>query len=157
MLDNKMERAQQVYKTLCSAIDATGWHYEKDEPELVAHFSVSSEDIPMKFIVFVDAQRQLVRLASPLLFKMSESKRMEGAIATCVATYTMTDGSFDYDLSDGEIVFRMAATYRESVLGEGLFQYMIACACAAVDRYNDLFLALDKGLISIADFIEKVG
>ena len=152
---DKMANAQQVYETLCKALDRRGWKYGKDEEKLLVHFGVRGDDIPMNFIIYVDAERQLVRLMSPLPFKMSEEKRMEGAIATCAATYGMADGSFDYDLSNGEIVFRMTASIRESQLGEGLFQYMMSCACAMVDKYNDQFLALDKGIMSIADFIAK--
>lgn len=152
---DKMANAQQVYETLCSALDRRGWKYGKDEEKLLVHFGVRGDDIPMNFIIVVDADRQLVRLMSPLPFKMSEEKRMEGAIATCAATYGMADGSFDYDLSNGEIVFRMTASIRESQLGDGLFQYMISCACAMADKYNDQFLALDKGIMSIADFLAK--
>ncbi len=156
MIDaKKMELAQQVYSTLCGGIERRGWKFGKDEDKLLVHFGVRGEDIPMNFILIVDVERQLVRLMSPLPFKMSEEKRMEGAIATCVATYGMADGSFDYDLSNGEIVFRMTASFRESTIGEGLLQYMISCSCAMVDKYNDQFLAIDKGLISIADFIAK--
>ena len=151
----KYELAKQVYETLCAAIDRRNWNYGKDEEKLLVHVGVSGEDIPMKFILFVDADRQLIRLMSPLPFKMSEDKRVEGAIATCAATYGMADGSFDYDLSDGEIVFRMTASFRESMIGDGLFQYMISCSCAMVDKYNDVFLAIDKGLMSIADFLTK--
>lgn len=151
----KYELAKQVYETLCAAIDRRNWNYGKDEEKLLVHFGVSGEDIPMNFILFVDADRQLIRLMSPLPFKMSEDKRVEGAIATCAATYGMADGSFDYDLSDGEIVFRMTASFRESTIGDGLFQYMISCSCAMVDKYNDVFLAIDKGLMSIADFLKK--
>jgi hypothetical protein len=50
----------------------------------------------------------------------------------------------------------MVASFRDSVIGEGLIQYMISCACAMVDKYNDLFLAIDKGLLSITDFIAKL-
>ena len=151
----KMKLALQVYQTLCEAIDNRNWKYGKEEEKLLVHFGVNGDDIPMQFILFVDADRQLIRLLSPLPFKMSEAKRMEGAIATCVASYRMADGSFDYDLSDGSIVFRMTASYRESIIGEGLLQYMISCSCAMVDRYNDMFLAIDKDLLSISDFIEK--
>ena len=152
---DKMANAQQVYETLCKALDRRGWKYSKDEAEFLVHFGVNGDDIPMKFIIYVDAERQLVRLMSPLLFKINADKRMEGAIAACAVSYGMADGSFDYDLSDGEIVFRMTASYRESQLGEGLFQYLISCACAMVDKYNDQFLALDKGIMSIADFLAK--
>ena len=153
--EKKMELAKQVYQTLCEAIERREWNFGKDEEKLLVHFGVSGDDIPMQFILVVDAERQLIRLMSPMPFKMSESKRMEGAIATCVASFGMVDGSFDYDLSDGTIVFRMTASFRESLIGEGLFQYMISCSCAMVDKYNDQFLALDKGIMSITDFIAK--
>lgn len=153
--EKKMELAKQVYKTLCEAIESRQWRYGKDEDKLLVHFGVSGDDIPMQFILIVDAERQLVRLMSPMPYKMSEAKRMEGAIAACAASFGMADGSFDYDLSNGRIAFRMTASFRESLIGEGLFQYMISCSCAMVDKYNDQFLAIDKGLMSITDFIAK--
>ncbi len=153
--EKKMALAKQVYDTLCEAIERRNWKFGKDEEKLLVHFGVRGDDIPMNFILVVDAERQLIRLLSPMPYKMSENKRMEGAIATCAATYGMADGSFDFNLSTGEIVFRMTASFRESVIGEGLFQYMISCSCAMVDKYNDQFLGIDKGEISIAEFIAK--
>ena len=153
--DNKLKEAMVAYRTICSALDARDWKYEKDEDKLLVHFGVNGEDIPMSFIIIADADRQLVRLMSPLPFEMSEEKRIEGALATCAATWKMADGSFDYDLSNGKIVFRMAASFRESLIGKGLIDYLIDCACAMVDKFNDQFLALNKGIISISDFLEK--
>lgn len=153
--EKKTALAAKVYQTLCDAIDRRKWTYQKEEEELLVRFGVNGDDIPMSFIMVVDAQRQLIRLLSPLPFKMSEAKRMEGAIATCVATYGMADGNFDYDLSSGTICFRMTEAFMGSEIGDGLFQYLISCACAMVDQYNDLFLSLDKGLLSIADFIAR--
>ena len=126
--EKKMELAKQVYQTLCDAIERREWNFGKDEEKLLVHFGVNGDDIPMQFILIVDAERQLIRVMSPLPFKMSELKRMEGAIATCAASFGMADGSFDYDLSDGTIVFRMTASFRESFIGEGLFQYLISCS-----------------------------
>lgn len=151
----KTASALQVYKTLCEAIERRNWTYQKEDDELLVCFGVSGDDIPLRFILVVDVERQLVRLSSPLPFKMGEDKRVEGAIATCAASYGIVDGSFDYDLSDGSIAFRMTASFRESVIGEGLFHYLIDCSCATVDKYNDLFLALSKGIMSIADFIKN--
>jgi hypothetical protein len=153
--ENKIALAKQVYQTLCQAIERREWDFKKDEEKLIVYFGVNGEDIPMKMILIVDDERQLVRLISPLPFKMSEAKRMEGAIATCFASYGMVDGSFDYDISDGSITFRMTASFRDSLIGEGLLQYMISCSCVMVDKYNDQFLAIDKGVLSITDFISK--
>ena len=153
--EKKMILARRTYEMLCDALDARSCNYSKEEEKLLAHFGVNGDDIPINFVIVVDAERQLVRVMSPLPFKMSEEKRMEGAIAACAASYGMADGSFDYDLSDGEVVFRMTASFRESLLGQGIFHYLIDCTCAMVDKYNDQFLAVDKGLMSINDFVKN--
>lgn len=150
-----MALALQTYNTMCEAIERRNWHYTKTEEKLLVHFGVNGDDIPMQLILRVDAERQVVRLMSPLPFKMSESKRIEGAIAACAASYGLVDGYFEYDLSDGMIVYKISTSYRDSVLGEGVVQYLIDCASAVVDRYNDMFLALEKNLISLEDFIKK--
>lgn len=152
--EKKNALAREVYEVLCQAIDNRDWRYEKEEEKLLVHFGVNGDDIPMNFIIFVDADRQLITSLSPLPFMMSEEKRVEGAIAACVASFGMADGSFDYDLSNGRISFRMTASFRDSKIGDGLFQYLISCSCAMVDKYNEQFLAIDKGMLSIADFIE---
>ena len=156
MADEKMTAlAARMYAQLCATLDNRNWRYEKDEEKKLVHFRVSGDDLPMNLIVIVDTDRQAVRVLAPLDYKMPEDKRMEGAIATCVASYGMVDGSFDYDLSNGRISFRMTASFRDSILGERLFAYLIDCSCAMVDQYNDKFLALGKGMISINDFINQ--
>lgn len=156
MSDEKtLEQAQYVYSRICEALDERNWRYEKDEERLLVHFGVNGDGLPIKFIIMADAQRQVLRVFSPLSFEMSEEKRMEGAVATCAVNYGMADGYFDYDLSNGQIVFRATAGFRQSVIGVGLVQYLIELTCAMVDKYNQKFLALDKGVMSIADFIKK--
>ncbi len=155
MADEKtMAQALRVYEDLCTALDNREWHYEKDEEKLLVHFGVSGDDIPMKFIIVVDAERQLVRVMSPMPFNFPEDKRVEGALVTCAASYGMVDGSFDYDFTTGQTVFRLTASFRGSIFGEGLFQYMISLSCAMADAYNDKFLAVGKGLMSVEDFIK---
>ncbi len=151
----KIALAKQVYEMLCQALDDRGWSYDKEDERQLVHFGVGGDDLPMKIIASVDTERQLVRVMSPLPFNMSEGKRIEGAIATCAASYGMVDGSFDYDLSDGQILFRMTASFRESEIGPDLLLYLIDCSCAMVDKYNEQFFAIDKGFLSITDFLEK--
>ena len=153
--ENKKINAREVFNTLCSAIDNREWKYEKDEEKMLVYFGVEGEDLPMQFLLMVEEERELIRLLSPMPFEMKEEKRMEGAIATCVASFGMADGNFDYDLADGKITFRMTASFKESKIGEGLFQYMISCSCAMVDKYNDQFAAINEDRMSINDFIAQ--
>jgi len=43
----------------------------------------------------------------------------------------------------------------DSKLGEGVFKYMIGCSGAMAEKYNDMFFALDKGVIGLEDFLAK--
>ena len=156
-MDDAMKTAvaKEVYQDLCVTLDGRNWRYQRHDDDLVVTFGVSGEDLPMDFVLMVDADRQLIRLFSRMPFTVPEEKRMDLAIATCAATYDLADGSFDFDLKEGAITFRMTASFRESKIGEGLFQYMIDCSCAMVDEFNDKFLAISKGFLSIQDFLKN--
>ena len=84
-----------------------------------------------------------------------EDKRVDGAIAVCVANNGLNDGCFDYDVRDGEIRFRLTSSYRESTLGAALFEYMIMVSISAIDRYNDKFFMIAKGNMTFQRFIER--
>lgn len=155
MADEKeLKNAQTVYKALCDMLDEKGVRYEKVPEKMSVHFIMSGEDIPMDIVVAIDADRELIRMFSPLPFAFSEEKRVEGAIATCQANYKLVDGSFDYNIRDGRIIFRLTSSYAQSLISKELLAYMIACLCFTVDEYNDKFLMIDKGMLAIEDFFK---
>ena len=146
-------RAKDLYDRMCKYLEEKELKFKKEEEELVIHFVVSGDDIPMIFILRIDSDRELIRLTSPLPFCFDEDKRIDGAIATCFVSDKLADGSFDYDITDGSIAFRMTASFRNSRIGEGLIDYMIGCSSVTVDEFNDKLLALNKGIISITDLL----
>ncbi len=150
-----MQKAKEVYGTLIKMLDTREWHYEKHEDKLLIKSGVKGEDLPVEFIVVVNPRNEVVQFISSMPFNMPEDKRIDGAIAVCVANYGLVDGSFDYDLRDGEIRFRLTTSYRESVLGEDLFEYMIMVAAATVDNYNDKFFMIAKNMMTVQQFIEQ--
>lgn len=145
--------AMTVYKTVCGALDDRHWRYEEFPDDFVVRFRVVGEDIPMDFIIKVDEQRDLVRMLSSLPFAFGEKTRLDGAIALSQINYKLADGSFDYNYKTGEGAFRLTSSYRESLISKTVIAYMIDCACFTVDRYNDKLLMLDKGVISLEDFL----
>lgn len=158
MADHKqLMYAKEEFYTLCRALDNIGWTYKKGDDDLKIMFGVNGDDIPMNFLVIIDADRQLVRILSLLPFEMNDDKRVEGAVATCIINYALADGSFDYDVETGHIMFRITASFRESLLGEELFKYLVSIACHTVDKYNDQLSNLNDGKITLSEFIEKNG
>lgn len=151
----KNKNAIAVFQTLCETLDDRNWKYDQHPEDSVVHFIVGGDDIPMEFVVYIDSERELVRMMSQLPFAFSEEKRIDGAIATCQATYKLADGSFDYDFKTGKILFRMTSSFRGSLISKELFAYMIDCSCYTVDEYNDKFLMIDKGMLSIEDFFKQ--
>ena len=149
------KNADAVFKTLCDALDDRHWKYDKHPEDSVVHFIVGGEDIPMEFVVYIDSEKELIRMMSQLPFAFSEARRIEGAIATCHATYKLADGSFDYDFKTGRILFRLTSSFRSSLISKELIAYMIDCSCYTVDEYNDKFLMIDKGMLSIEDFFKQ--
>ena len=147
-------QAKQVYKSIVNMLEKRDWKFEEYKDDLVIKSAIKGEDLPIEFLLLVKPKNQVVQFISTLPFNMPEDKRVEGAIAVSVANYGLVDGSFDYDISDGEIRYRLTSSYRESILSDDLFEYMIMCAASTVDDYNDRFFMLAKGMIDVEKFVE---
>ncbi len=155
-MNEAFERAKKVYEDLCAAIEARDWKYAKEDDKLLVQFGVNGDDLAMHFLILVDIEAQYIRLLSPLPFEFPEDKRVEGALAACAMNMPLADGSFDFDLKTGRTWFRQAASFRESTIGDALFQYMISYACGAVDLFNDRLEALATGKITLPQFLEEI-
>lgn len=155
MAEVNMQKAKEIFDALVDMLDTRDWKYEKFEEDLVIKSGIKGEDLPIEFIVVVKPKNQVVQLLSRLPFQIPEEKRVDAAIAICVANNGLVDGSFDYDISDGDITFRLTTSYRESTLGADLFEYMILVSAGTIDDYNDKFFMIAKDMMSIQQFIEK--
>ena len=151
----ELKMATTIYETLCETLDERNWKYARHDDDRVITFGVSGDDLPMDMIIICDADYQLVRLLSPFSFKVPQDKRVEMALATCHVNYQLADGSFDMDLGDGDLLFRLTSSFRESLISKEMLNYMINVSCSTIDEYNDKFLMICKGVLSVQDFMTK--
>ena len=149
-----MELAKRTFDTLVNMFETRNLKYDKNEEELIVRSGIKGDDLPIDFIVVVKPKNEVVQFLSKLPFNMPEDKVIDGAIAASAANYGLVDGSFDYNIMDGSIIFRLTSSYRDSILSEDLFEYMIMVSAATIDEYNDKFFMLAKGMIDIQKFIE---
>ena len=152
----KLEQAKATYATLCQALDAHEWHYKKHEEDLAIECGAQGDDLPIELNIRVDADRMLVLLLSHMPFVINEDKRLDVTIAVSAINNALVDGCFDYSVASGRMFFRMTNSYIESKIGEDVFAYMVFCACKTIDDYNDKFLMLAKGLMSVEQFISSI-
>ena len=149
-----MRKAREVFASIVNALNVRDWKFDADEENLLIRSGIKGEDLPINFILLVNARNQVVQFLSSLPFNIPEDMRVDGAIAVAVANYGLVDGSFDYDINDGEIRYRLTCAYRDSLLGGEVFEYMIGAAASTVEKYNDRFFMLGKKMITIEKFIE---
>ena len=92
-------------------------------------------------------------MLSKLPFVIQEDKRIDVALAVSMVNNQLVDGSFDYDITSGKLLYRMTNSFIESKLSKEVFDYMLFVAFHTIDEYNDKFLMLAKGYISVEQFL----
>lgn len=156
--DKNLKKAKAVFQTICEMLDERNWSYEKHEDDLIITTAAKGEDLPIGVIIKVDDKYEVVTLFSPLPFQVPNDRVVATAIAVNQANVNIVDGSFDFDCNKGNITFRLSSSYRESLIGKGLFDYMLICSCVTVDLYNDRLLYVTENEMSaneIIDYINK--
>ena len=151
---DKFDRAVSTYMKLCDVLDEQGWHYQKHDERLTVTLTVTGDDIPMFFIIRVAESSESLTIISPMEICFPEDKRTEGAIAVAAASFGSV-GSFDYDLTNGRVAFRMSERFTDREISAELIKNLIHFSVEVTDQYNDMFLALAKGYMDITAFIEK--
>ncbi len=148
-------RAEKLYQLFKDHLTQHNFHYDAHDDDMVITMTVHGEDLPQPTIIRVLADRDVVQILSPIPSRIPEDKRMDAAVAVCVANYGMINGAFDLDMNDGEIRFRVAQTFRDVDLGEEAVRYMLQIVFFTTDKYNDRFFMLGKGMMTLEDFIQK--
>ncbi|MGN0655634.1 MAG: YbjN domain-containing protein [Ruminiclostridium sp.] len=151
-----LELGKNVYETICAMFDENGYRYSGHEDNLTITCSFRGDDLPMDMCFAVYEDRQLVRLTSPMPFNIPEEQRAYAALAVNAANCSILNGHFVFDMSDGSIVYCVNQSYIDSILGKEVFNYMLAIANSTIDKFNDLFFMLGKGMITLDDFLDKM-
>lgn len=154
--EKKLAAAKSMFATFCQALDSNDWKYKKNEEKLRIDCGARGDDLPMDLVIDVDDERGFVMVISNLPFRIQEDKRVECAAAVCAVNNVLVHGCFDFNVADGNMFFRMTNSFIDSILSEDLCAYMLYCACQTIDEYNDKFLMLSKGMLSLEKFIETI-
>ena len=90
-----------------------------------------------------------------LPFKVPDGKRVDMAIAICVANYGIINGAFDYDIDSGIVWFRMCQSYCDSYPSREKAEYMMRTGYDTMENYAQSFQKICRGTMSIERFLEQ--
>ncbi|WP_418818240.1 hypothetical protein [Pseudoruminococcus massiliensis] len=134
---NEMISANRVYGSLLNIVRKNKYDFDDDEEIMTVNFDVKREKNFIPFTITVDAERQLIRLYSPLDVQIDENNRFEACVNICRCSCELDMGSFDYDLYSGSIEFRMATSFNGSLISDKQIENMISYTCGVVKKYTD--------------------
>ena len=149
---SKESEATTLYNTLCQTLDNMRWHYTKEEDNMVVRTTAVGQDLEMKLFMKIDVDRQVMYLKSPMPFDIPVDKRKDMLVAVAAANYSMLNGSFEFDMADGYLAFKIVVPFMESIISERVCHYMINLACQMTDKFNDKFKALVDGTMTLHEF-----
>jgi len=147
------DRTEELMATVREYLDALEFKYEYDEENKLVHYGVSGEDIPMDMFIHTAMDGTALVLVSPMPFTVPEEKRAEMAIAVSIANSHIV-GSFDFDITDGKIMARISNCMADMPLTRGAFEMLLIISQKLTDDYNDKFMMLAKGMITLDQFAE---
>ncbi len=157
MGQDSLHQTEMAFDALCAALDERHWYYEKDKDNFRLNVKANGQDLFMELDICCDRDKRIVTMISHLPFTVPEERRVEMAQAISYVNAFLGEGSFDYHYKKGLLFYRMASSYRGSVLSKLAFDRMIMMSFLTVDQYNDKLLLYSLGSISLSEFVKKIG
>lgn len=154
----RMAEAKAILDNLVQHLHDIKLNFSQEELEdrFVIRFNMNGDDIPMRFFIYVNPKHQLLTLHSPMPVTFPQDKIDLGCKAVCAINYRLTDGDFQIDIRDGEVLYNMSNCYAGSLISTEVFNYMLGMSINIVDEYNDKLLMLSKGLIDFDTFKQSL-
>ena len=159
MAIDKAKAAENVFNTIIKHLDGAGLKYkvmDGRDGDYMINFTMKGKDLPMEFFLVVDVKRELIMIKSPDFTSFPAEKIGDAAKAVCAINYAIADGSYALDVKDGHLMWTMTSSYAGSLISEEVIHYMIAISIITVDKFNDMFMMLNMGILDIDTFIEKI-
>ena len=153
------EYSVKIAEDISNILKEDDWSFNFDEDTGIFRMGVSNiegfNNVMIRIIVNDDsyAIHVIAPINAPVSDAESKNKYTE---FFCRANFGLKYGSFDFDVSDGEIMYRAFNFCLEQSVDKGLFLSSIACCASTLSRYADGILGMVFGNLSVDEAIAKV-
>ena len=151
-----MNKARAVYDTACATLDKMKWVYDKEEEELAITTGAKGTDLPIDIVIRVIPEAEVLSVQVPFAFEVPDEHSIDVAIAVSAANYGLIRGCFDYDMTTGDLRFRICAPYNgNTTLAEDVVEMLVLIAATTVDSYQTRLLMVAKGVVTPSQFLAE--
>lgn len=153
---DKKQAAQNVYDQLRGFLAGQNIKYDCKDDEKNIWFAVRGDDLRILIDITVDEKNQMVRVLSPLEFKIPQELREDVAIVINHLNFIIVNGCIDYDFESGSLLFRINARFKDSILGDGTLYNLIGAAVNTVEAFNDKLYMIANGVMTTQQYLNQL-
>ncbi len=153
---DKKQAAQNVYKQLRNYLDEQDIKYDRNDEEMNIWFAMRGDDMRVPLDIRIDEKYQMVKVLSPLEFKIPQEFREDMARVINQLNFMIINGCIDYDFETGSVAYRINATFEDSIIGNGTLHYLIGTAINTVEAFNVKFFLIVNGKMSAQAYLKKL-
>jgi hypothetical protein len=143
------EKSLGIYNIINTTLTKYEMKYDYSKAESRFYLANIGEDLPIPLFIIIDEQRESVEFFSFLPFRFSEAKIADGAFSACIVNDKLLYGSFDFDVTEGSIMYKYVLQYE--LLNEELFGFLLRLVLQTIDCYNDKFYSVSEGKMTVTD------
>lgn len=153
---DKKQAAQNVYKQLHNYLANQDIKYDHNDEEMNIWFAMRGDDLRILIDITVDEKNQMVKVLSPLEFKIPQELCEDVAYVINQLNFMIINGCIDFDFETGSLAFRMNATFEDSIIGDGTLHYLIGAAVNTVEAFNDKLYMIANGVMTPQQYLKQL-
>lgn len=143
----------EIANAITQFLDEDNWHYQFDAEDGIYRMGLELDgDLDhVDFYLRVYDDSFTVNAVSPIKVKKDPVKRKEMAEFICRANYGLKCGCFQYDIRDGEILYRVYVPCHNIVPSRAMVKHSLYIPAMMFDKYSGDMLAILFGGPTAAD------
>ncbi|MBP7935769.1 MAG: YbjN domain-containing protein [Phycisphaerae bacterium] len=137
-----MEKAREIIDQVCVFLNEDGvrCHVRSDSPAIDTNFRGESGVFPVIIAARQDPAILAVMVGVPVV--TPEPRRVQMAEAVARANHGLTLGCFDFDMSTGDMHFRVAMPLSDGALTHRQFRDLLGASITTAGKYHRAFCRL---------------
>ncbi len=129
-----------MYQAACKALKENDWSFAEHPENLVITAGAKGDKMPIPLIIQEQRNINTLSIYSELPFTVPETARDRIAVAINLINYNIINGCFDYQCTQGKIIFRIAQYVGEGGITPNDIHHLILTAYFTANKFNHRIL-----------------
>lgn len=157
-LGAKIEKPKmgRLMRSLLSGVEALGWEYRLNLDHYILAMSWTGPRTEYRILLLADEDAGVIGARTSAAFRVPPEKRVAMCEAINRANWGLRVGSFEMDMDDGEVVFRVGLDHQDSAVSARLVARVVQASLGTFERYVPAFMRVIYGGATAMEAIHEV-